>query len=49
MILVLDPFAGSGTTLLVASELGRDAIGFEISNLYCDIINNRVKKQLELL
>jgi len=47
--LVLDPFAGSGTTLLVASELGRDAIGFEISNLYCDIINNRVKKQLELL
>ncbi len=32
--LVLDPFAGSGTTLAVARKLGRRAVGFEISADY---------------
>ncbi len=31
---VLDPFAGSGTTLLVARQLGRIGIGFDLSEQY---------------
>jgi len=37
--IVLDPFAGSGTTLKVAKELDRNFIGYEISDSYKDIIN----------
>jgi site-specific DNA-methyltransferase (cytosine-N4-specific) len=40
--LVLDPFAGSGTTLLVAKQLGRSAIGIEISSEYVKIIKERL-------
>lgn len=35
--LVLDPFAGTGTSLLAASILGRDAVGFEFKKKWCDI------------
>lgn len=35
---VLDPFAGSGTTLKVAKELGRNYIGYEISKKYREVI-----------
>lgn len=35
---VLDPFAGSGTTLKVAKELDRNFVGYEISKSYQDII-----------
>ncbi len=40
---VLDPFAGSGTTLRVAIKNGRNAIGIDLSNEFCDYINNKLK------
>ena len=39
--LVLDPFMGSGTTGLAALELNRRFIGFEISEKYSKIANER--------
>jgi site-specific DNA-methyltransferase (adenine-specific) len=35
--LVLDPFAGSGTTLIAAKRLGRPSIGVEINPKFCDL------------
>ena len=40
--IVLDPFAGSGTTGVVAKKLGRSSIQIEISNEYCKIIKERM-------
>ncbi len=38
---VLDPFAGSGTTGMVALELGRKAVLIELNPKYCDLIRER--------
>jgi DNA modification methylase len=40
--IVLDPFAGSGTTLKMAKETGRNYIGIEISADYCKLIERRI-------
>lgn len=40
--IVLDPFAGSGTTLWVAEHYGRDSIGIELNPEYCDLIEKRM-------
>jgi len=48
--LVLDPFMGSGTTLVVAQRLSRNSIGIEILPEYCEIVKNRVNPlELQLL
>lgn len=38
---VYDPFAGTGTTLVVAQEFGCSAVGTEIDTDYCDFIKQR--------
>ncbi|MEW6556174.1 MAG: DNA methyltransferase [Elusimicrobiota bacterium] len=41
--IVLDPFAGTGTTLIVAKQLGRKYIGIEIDSENIRCINNRLE------
>lgn len=45
--IVLDPFAGSGTTLVAAMELGFNYVGIEIEQDYIPIIENRLEKMKE--
>ena len=44
--LVCDPFLGSGTTAVACKQLGRDFIGFEISQEYVDIANKRLEQEV---
>ena len=47
---VLDPFAGSGTTLEIAKSLGRNAVGIDILSEYCEMARETVlDNQYQLL
>ena len=46
---VMDPFLGSGTSVKVALELNRSAIGYEINESFLEVINRKVIDKLSIL
>lgn len=44
--LVLDPFIGSGSTAVMAKKLGRNFVGIDISQDYCDLAKQRIEKEI---
>ena len=45
---VIDPCAGSGSTLLAAEQLGRKAYGFEIKKEFCREFEKKLNKNIEI-
>ena len=44
---VIDPCAGSGTTLRACAELGRSAYGFEIKKEYCKLAKEKMLSEVQ--
>lgn len=42
--LILDPFVGSGTTLLAAQDVNRNAVGFDLLTKYVDLCESRLNE-----
>jgi DNA modification methylase len=45
--LVLDPFAGSGSTMIACERLGRRCVAVEIDPAYCDVVRRRFKEHCD--
>lgn len=46
---VLDPFCGTGTTMLAAMKANRNSIGVEIDPVYCDMAMRRLEREAHTL
>jgi len=46
--LVLDPFVGSGTTLVAGQDLGRNSVGFDLQKKYIKLSESRLKENSQL-
>src|ERR1700733_14731282 len=44
--LIVDPFAGTGTTWSASMKLGKDFLGFELNPEYCKIAKNRIFNEI---
>lgn len=44
--IVLDPFMGSGTTLVACYRLNRNCVGIEISEEYCEKATKRLENEI---